>query len=338
MSKMIESVSYLIFFFLSVAGIAFFAGFESAFLSMNKIKLRHRAERKIDGADFLERLYRNKNDFLGFTLTGMTFFLVLALVFFVCFVATTVLGTSLFYFVSFIFLAILFTAVFGELLPRTYARDKSDKVIFFFIKPIIFTYRFFYIPVVFLTSTVTRFFMWGLGSDNSGLGLQSSKEELKLLVRLGERSGIVEDDELKLIESIFLFKGKRVSEHICEREHIVSVSVDSSLKQTAKLIHETGFSRLPVFDKDLDDIIGVVHISSILDSCSNLDKKVREVMTPVLYLLPDSTLRQALTSFKVEHSHMAIVVSRKRKTIGLLTLEDILEEVVGEIDDEFDHK
>jgi CBS domain containing-hemolysin-like protein len=336
---MFEMTNYLLVFALSVVGIAFFAGFESAFLSMNKVKLRHKAVKKIKGADFLESLYDNRDNFLGYTLAGMTFFFVLALISAVGLAEVSITNpTNSWYKILVVGAGIPLIVVFGELLPRTYGRDKADRAIFFFVRPVMLTYNFLYAPLVIITSGVTRFFMWLLGTDKSGLGLQSTKEELRLLVRLGEKEGIVEDDERKLIESIFTFHGKHVSTCACGREQIQAVSTSASLSDVAKLIANTGFSRIPVYEHDLDHPVGVVHLSSILVRVNDLDSSVKTVMTPVLKVLPDMTLKKVLESFQKERSHMALIVDGNGKTSGLVTLEDVLEEVVGEITDEFDKK
>ena len=334
---MLAIVKYLILFILSVGGIAFFSGFESSFLAINKVKLRHKADKKVHGADFLEGLYDNRDNFLGYTLAGMTLFFVLAFVAVVHLAFLSFPGNGLsMYRLLVMALSIPVVVIFGELLPRTWGRDNSDKAIFFFVKPVMVTYAFLYVPVVIFTSSIMRFFMWVLGSDSSGLGLQSSKEELKLLVRLGEKSGIVDDEERKLIESIFTFKGKTVKECSCPRKDVKALPVDSTIRDMARMSMDTGFSRIPVYKDTKDNFVGVVHISSVLNSVGNLQRSVKGVMHPILSIGTETSLKKALQAFQKQRSHMAVVVSNDGSTQGIVTLEDILEEVVGEIGDEFD--
>ena len=139
-----------------------------------------------------------------------------------------------------------------------------------------------------------------------------------------------------LIESIFTFKGKHISSCACKREEIKAVSVGATLSDVAKMVVDTGFSRIPVYEGDLNNPVGVVHISTVLEKVKDLDSSVTTVMTPLLKVLPEMPLKKVLHSFQKEHSHMAIVVTREGETTGLVTLEDVLEEVVGEITDEFD--
>ena len=328
-------------FFLCLIAVAFFTAFESSFASMNKVKLRHKVEQEVYGADFLEMLYNNREKFLGFTLVGMT----------LAFVGGTVVVVEIFRLLALegriasiwvepaaAILVIPLMLMLGELLPRTFARRYADRAVFIFVRPVMVTYAFFYVPLVIFTSGVTRFFMWMVGAKRSGLELRASKEELRLLVRLGEKEGIVEKAEGALIQSIFDFQGKNAGESLTPRVDIKALPQDSTIGQVAKLIEETGYSRIPIYEEDLDHIVGIVHAYDILTTDLDANGKAKELLKEVPSVPAGKSLTILLREFQATRNHMAIVVGEHGETVGLITLEDILEEVVGEIRDEYDEE
>ena len=326
-------------FFVCLLGVAFFTGFESSFAAMNKVKLRHKVEQEVYGADFLELLYNNREKFLGFTLVGMTLAFVGGTVIAVEFFRTLVVSGYLD--ASWVEPAAALTVMplmlmFGELLPRTFARRNADRAVFFFVRPVMVTYAFFYVPMVIFTSGVTRLFMWLLGTERSGLELRASKEELRLLVRLGEKEGIVEKDESELIESIFDFQRKTAGESLTPRVDMKALPKSSTVGNVARMISETGHSRIPIFDGDLDHIIGIVHAYDVLTADVNAEDSVDSIIKTIPSVPAGKSLTVLLREFQAARNHMAVVVGEHGETVGLITMEDILEEVVGEIRDEYD--
>mgnify|MGYP001550533161 CR=1 FL=1 len=326
-------------FFLCLLGVAFFTGFESAFAAMNKVKLRHKVEQEVYGADFLELLYNNREKFLGFTLVGMTLAFVggtvVAVEFFRGLKVTGVISAR--WVEPAAALAVMpLMLMFGELLPRTYARRYADRAVFYFVRPVMVTYAFFYVPLVIFTSGVTRLFMWILGTERSGLELRASKEELRLLVRLGEKEGIVEKDESELIESIFDFQRKTAGESLTPRVDVKALPKTSTVGMVARMIGETGHSRIPIFEEDLDHIVGIVHAYDVLTSNIKADASVESIVKKIASVPASKSLTVLLREFQATRNHMAVVVGEHGETVGLITMEDVLEEVVGEIRDEYD--
>ncbi len=334
---------YLIFaaqFLICILAVAFFSAFESSFGAMNKVKFRHKLTQKVYGADFIELLYNNREKFLGFTLVGMTLAFIAGIVIAVEFLSVALPGSLQMKWLG--PLAALVTVpimlMFGELLPRVLARRHADRAVFLLVKPVMFTYAFFYVPLVIFTSAVTKSFMWLLGTERSGLELRATKEELRLLVRLGEKSGIVEEGEGALIEGIFDFQGKTAAECLRPRVDIEALSKDVSIAQVAQFMLDTGKSRIPLFDGSLDTIVGIVHSFDILTTKKGMEEKAKALLKPVPSIPENKSISVLLREFQAGNPQMAIVVGEYGETVGLITMEDILEEIVGEIRDEYDEE
>lgn len=325
-------------FALCVAGVAFFTGFESAFAAMSKVKLRHRAAQGLEGADFLEHLYAEREKFLGFTLVGMTLAFVCGVVVAVRFFlqgegvwlpvgwAVPVAALS----------CVPFLLVAGEMIPRTLARRHADEAVGQLVRPVMVTYAFLYVPLVFVTGAVTRAVMRLLGAERSGLELRASKEELRLLVRMGEKEGIVERDEGAMIESIFDFQGKTAADCLTPRVEIHARPRTVTIGEVAQAMISSGHSRIPLTGEDLDDIIGIVHALDLLTTKHGPGEPADLLLQKVSRVPAGKALSVLLREFQATHEHMAVVIGEHGETLGLITLEDILEEIVGEMRDEFD--
>ncbi|MCD6404266.1 MAG: HlyC/CorC family transporter [Planctomycetes bacterium] len=168
---------------------------------------------------------------------------------------------------------------------------------------------------------------------------EAAEEEMLDAVSEGERQGVIEDQEREMIESIIEFKDVEVAEVMTPRTELTSLSGDTNLQETIPTIVASGHSRLPVWSENADNIVGVLYVKDILqhiDTPGGLDATVRSVMRAPYFVPETKMVNDLLQEFRAMNIHMAIVLDEYGGTSGIVTIEDILEEIVGEIEDEFD--
>jgi putative hemolysin len=197
-------------------------------------------------------------------------------------------------------------------------------------------------PFVTLMLTIGRFLLAPTGlleaakaTDES----QSNDEEIRDLVEAADAGGALEETR-ELIESIFTFGDTKLHEIMIPRPDIVALPIKSTAAQVTAILEETGLSRLPLYDGSVDQVVGILHIKDVL-SClgqGNRDFSPRELLREPLYLPESQKIDGALTAMRAQKTHLAIVIDEFGGTAGLLTVEDILEELVGEIADEHDRR
>jgi putative hemolysin len=174
-------------------------------------------------------------------------------------------------------------------------------------------------------------------SDDSKLG---SAEEIRDLVETAQASGVIEEGGKELIESIFDFGDTRVHEVMIPRPDILALPVTSSVEEVLDALQESGFSRVPLHEGSVDRIAGILHAKDVLRALSRgeVEFSVQSLMRPPVYVPESRKIDEALALMRAERTHLAIVIDEYGGTAGLLTVEDILEELVGEIADEHDSR
>jgi len=228
-----------------------------------------------------------------------------------------------------------FTLVLGELVPKSVALRRSESLACF-AAPIVRAFARTCAPAVTLLTKSTDAVMLLFGNDEAHDPFVS-EDEVKHLVHEGAEAGIFDEDERKLIHSIFEFTDTSVREVMTPRSEMHAVDTDIPPAALAKDLIETGFSRVPVYQSDLDHILGVVHIKDLFRALERSPTPALAEVTHPAYFVPDSMqISDLLRELQLRRTHLAIVVNEFGTVIGLVTIEDLLEEIVGEIRDEFD--
>ncbi|WP_129670888.1 hemolysin family protein [Candidatus Chloroploca sp. Khr17] len=229
-----------------------------------------------------------------------------------------------------------FTLVFGELVPKRLALLKAEQYAMLIATPMTFIARLSS-PVVSLLAFSTQLVLRLLGLDKT-LPAQVTEEDIQALVREGASGGEVTLHEQQLIESIFEFSDQQVRQIMTPRRDIVMIEAEATLGQIMPQVLEDGYSRFPIYQDTPDQIIGIVHVRDLLMLYHREGEAalVRSVISPPLYVAEHSLAAQLLATFRKQQRHMAIVVGEEGGVEGLVTLEDVLEEIVGNIEDEFD--
>jgi len=169
---------------------------------------------------------------------------------------------------------------------------------------------------------------------------EAAEEEMLDALSEGEREGVIEDHEREMMESIIEFKDAEVSEIMTRRTEIIAVNADSSLREILESTVKSGHSRLPVLDENADNMVGVLYVKDIL-ACvepDELERSVRSVMRTPYFVPETKVVRELLEEFRTTTVHMAIVLDEYGGTSGIVTIEDVIEEIVGEIEDEYDER
>lgn len=228
--------------------------------------------------------------------------------------------------------------VFGELAPKSIAIQRSEKTTLFIAYPLQF---FFYLfrPFIWVLNGIANFVIKRLGiSAIHGADIHSS-EELQYLVKQGQKSGEIDDAEYKIIKNAFDFSEQTAKQIMVPRTKVFAIDLNDFNESMLDKIIEESYSRIPCFSDNLDNIVGVVSLKDILIATRKKGPfNIREIMRDILIVPDTKSIGQLLNEFQLKHQQMAIVVNEYGGTEGIITMEDILEELVGEIQDEYDNE
>jgi putative hemolysin len=234
----------------------------------------------------------------------------------------------------------LLSIVVGELVPKTLALNFPERLALLVARPIGFLQSLLS-PVVWFVSRLSTILVRLLGGKEKPQGGYLSTEELKLLVETGSEQGGIEEEEKEMIHGVIELGDKRVHEVMVPRIGIRAVNVDDSLDEVLDMIVRAGHSRLPVFDESLDNIVGILYAKDLLpylkgNGRSNGQIDIRTLVRPAVYVPESKPVDDLLHEMQAQKRHIAIVVDEYGGTAGLVTMEDVVEEIVGEIQDEYD--
>ena len=244
------------------------------------------------------------------------------------------LNASIVSFFEIVFLSLILL-IFGEIIPKVFAMRNSLK----FAETVYLPLKFIFIlmsPIIFLLHKFSIFFENILGVKDEKIF--DSEEELKILTELGEEQGTLEEEESEMIQSIIHFNDKYAGEILTPRVDIIGIEASASIDDVMDLISKEQFSKIPVYTDNIDQIKGIIHVkdvtSYLIGSRPNIN--LLSIARPPFFAPENKPIDELLNDFKVKKTNMAIIVDEWGGTEGLITLEDIVEEVLGEIRDPFD--
>lgn len=311
---------------------AFFSSAETALASVNRLRLLHQSEAGDARASRVFRLLQRYEETLTSILIGNTIVNIAFILFggwwIIQFVETIAIQTVAF--LALFFLVLLF----GELIPKSYAREHTERYVLLIGRPL----RFFLLcfrPLVFLLLRLRQLALRLIGADPKGPLV--TEQELKALVDISQEEGIMGLAEAELVHQAVDFQHATVEDALTPRMDIQAIDIDARLEDILAEVQKGGYSRLPVYKDSIDHVIGVLSERDFLRAyVKNGSVDIREWIRPVSFVVPQTRLMDLLPELKVKQSHMAVVLDEFGGTAGLITLEDILEEIVGEIWDEHD--
>lgn len=327
---------------------AFFAASEIAFISLNDNKIEKQAKEGNKKAIQIQKMLENPSKFLSTIQIGITLAGFLSSAFasdtFADMLAPILnnllpLGMGVWKSISIIFITIIlsfFTIIFGELVPKRLAMKNYEKIAFATIGIIriisILTSPF----VKFLTITTNAISkLFGVNENDEEI---VTEEEIKMMVDQGEENGTIEEEEKELINNVFEFNDITVSEIMTHRTDIFAVDINMSPSELLEEIikDDCKHSRIPVYEETIDEIKGVLYVKDILKNISKKTFKIKNIVKEVYFVSQNKLINELFKELQKNKKHMAIIVDEYGGTAGLITMEDIIEEIVGDIFDEFD--
>lgn len=228
--------------------------------------------------------------------------------------------------------------VFGEIIPKSFARANYESIAIFSMRFIVIFYKLTY-PLVWLLSEFSSFTLKTMGSEEL-IHPAITEDELEFLVNEGKRAGVLKDVKRNMITGVFDLDETKAREIMTPRTDIIAIKKEESIEEAAKLIIQSGHSRLPVFEDRIDNIVGIVFAKDLLRQLTHSEnpdsKTLSQIMREPLFVPESKQLLEVFNDLKRTKNHMAIVIDEYGGTAGIVTMEDTLEEIVGDIQDEFD--
>jgi len=313
---------------------AFFSGAETALTSLSEAKTRQLIENSKRSSKALKLWAQHPTRVLTTLLIGNNIVNILSAA------LATVIAEDLFGsygvgiatgFMTFVLL------VFGEVTPKTFARYNAES-----IAPIVMTLLY---PLYLIFSPIVSLLTWfaalivRVAGGKSSSGPVATEEDIAFMIRLGNKEGVLAREEGDMLESVFEFRETLVKEVMVARTKICSLEKNASLDEVLAQIKEQNHSRWPVYEDNIDNVIGIFHSKDLIGTLESSKNNfyLMDYVRPALFVPDMMKLRTLLKEFKHGKAHLAIVVDEYGGTAGIISLEDILEEIVGEIHDEYDN-
>lgn len=328
---------------------AYFAASEIAFISLNDAKIEKQAKEGNKKAKQIEKMLKTPSKFLATIQIGITLAGFLSSAFasetFADKIAPYLyniipaISLGVWKSLAIIFITIIlsfFTLVFGELVPKRLAMKHYEKISFATIG-VIRTISIITAPFVKLLTSVTNGIskIFGVGENEEET---VTEEEIKMMVDQGEESGTIKEDEKELINNVFEFNDITVSEIMRHRKDIfavdINISTDELLEELSK--EEYRYSRIPVYDETIDEIKGVLYVKDVLKNINKKTFKVKNVIKDAYFISQNRLINEVFRELQKNKKQLAIILDEYGGTAGIVTMEDILEELVGDIYDEYD--
>lgn len=327
---------------------AFFAASEMAIVSMDKKKLLTLSEQGDKRAIKVEKLLKEPSKFLSTIQVGITF-----AGFFTS--ASAAVGLShkfgnflenlsvLFaYKVSFVLITVIlafFSLVFGELVPKRIALQNAEKFALFSVGTINFVYKIMS-PFVYLLSLSTNVILKIFSIPTSGVEAKVTLEEIKSIVEVGQEQGIINPTEREMIDGVISFDDVLAEEVMTARTEVFMIDIDEPDKDFETLM-QMRYSRVPVYEGDIDNIIGILYIKDFFLEAYKVGFKnvnIRSILRPAYFIPERKNINDLFLELKNSRNQMAVLIDEYGGFTGIVTMEDLIEEVMGEIDDEYDKK
>jgi putative hemolysin len=332
---------------------AFFAASEIALISLNDNKVKLLAESGDKKAKMLQNLLSEPSRFLATIQIGITLAGFLASAFaagsFSGRLSEVLLSwgvpipANLLESISVVIITLIlsyFTLVLGELVPKRLALQKAEAIANFAVTPLTILSKITAPFVKLLTlsmNVIVRLF----GVDPNAEDENVTEEEIRMMVDVGKEKGTIQDIEKVMINNIFEFDNKTVSDIMTHRTNIVAIPVETGLKEIAQIANLEKYTRFPIYEENIDHIIGILHVKDLIqfiENGTNEDFNIRKLLREPYYVLESIRTDQLFKEMQKHNLHMAIAVDEYGGTDGIVTIEDLIEEIVGNIFDEYDEQ
>jgi len=302
-----------------------FAGSETAFITTNKIRFELWVRNKYKSALFAEKFFRDPELFISTTLVGNNIANIVATSYATVYLINYFSETATWLLIT------VFVLIFGEILPKALFRILDDLVVLIIIYPIRF-FHFLFRPLIWIVNSISTGILSLLGMKSDNVKVFFSKEDVALLLNEGKVAGIIEEDDHKIISKVLDLPDTLVREAMVPRTQIEAVDIKTSVTKIRSFMSEKGFTKVPVYKNDIDHIIGVIFMYDLFQDINS----VKEVIKPVTIAPENKKCNALLKEFKKNNTSIAVVIDEYGGTAGLVTTEDLIEELFGEFDDASD--
>lgn len=326
-----STVSYIVIMLVCLIMSAYFSATETAFLSMNKTKMKTLAEKGDRGAALACKLEERYDKLISTILIGNN----------IVNIALASIGTVMFTrelgdigaTVSTVVVTIV-VLIFGEISPKSIAKDCAESFACF-SAPIIQAMIWFFTPLCAVFSMWKKLLskLFHLQPSN-----KMSQEELLMMVDEVQQDGSIDENEGGLLKNAIEFSEQEARDILIHRVDLAALPVDADKKRIAEMFNETKYSRLLIYQDTIDNILGTLHQKDFYVGTGITDKPIREILSPTIFVLENEPISLILKKLQRAKTHVAVVIDEYGGTCGIVTMEDILEELVGEIWDEHDEE
>ena len=316
-----------------IAMSSFFSMSETALMSISKIRLRHMVEEEVPNAKLVEKLLEDPNKLLGAILIGNNIVNIGASSLSTI-VATNIFGSGGVGIATGVMTILVL--IFGEITPKSIAKQKSEAVALKVAK-IIRLVVFIFKPFISIFTGISSLFIKVLGGDPNATESFITEEELKTMVDVSEEEGVLENVEKEMIFNVFDFADQQVKDIMVQRVDIVSIDEEADYDEVMEVIKSEQFSRIPVYNQTIDNIIGVLNVKDLAmveNPRENFD--IKKYIREPYYTFEFKKVVELFKEMKKTRNHIAVVLDEYGGTVGIVTIEDLVEEIVGEIEDEYD--
>lgn len=322
---------------------AIFSSSETALTSISLAKIRQLQEENEKKSKILKRIKHKMGDIISTILIGNNIVNIAATAILADLTSGMSIGKGNSTLITTVVMTILIL-IFGEITPKSFATQNPLKVAVIVARPIEIL-AFIFKPILIVLTHVTNVIIKVLGGEVMKNSPFVTEEEIRSLVDVGEEEGILQYQEKEMIQNIFEIDDIQVGEVMLPRIDIVAIDSESTIKEALDMIVECGHSRIPVFKETIDNIVGILYAKDLLPfsffKCDNdelREKTITELMRPAYYVPETKKANLLLKELQLKQTHIAIVLDEYGGTEGLVTIEDILEEIVGDIFDEYDNE
>jgi putative hemolysin len=310
---------------------AFFSAAETALTSISKIKLLAMMEEKVKNADKIQKLTSNPSKMLSTILIGNN----------IVNICASSLATSIAIFysptagvgIATVVMTIV-VLIFGEITPKSFAAQHAEKLALGVVNVILFL-QFVFTPIIVLLNVVTGALLRILGVKKDEKAPTVTEAELKTMVNVSHEEGVLEVEERRMINNVFNFGDAQASDVMTPRIKVVALDIESTYDEVMQVFREEKFSRLPVYTESIDKIVGVLHLKDVIFNGAAAFS-VEKLMRKPFYISAQTDVAKLFEQMKEKNNPFAIVLDDYGGTAGLLTFEDLVEEIVGNLFDEYD--
>lgn len=320
----------LLITFLVISGI--FSAAETAFITLNKIHLHSMREMGLKNTERVRKIIESPQKLLSTILIGNNFVNVSASAI-AASLAIKLSGEHSLFVTTIILTFVIL--IFSEITPKHIANQHPQKIADVLAKPIAFCVWLF-TPIVFILNLITNGLIVLLGGKPGDSPRLITESDLKAMVDVSHEEGVLEIDERQMINNVFAFGDSDAKDVMLPRTDIIAISSTVSYDEIQNVFKSEGFSRIPVYKENIDDIIGILHLKDFMFMTDKNTFELEKIIREPFFTHEYKPTRELFTTMRIKRIPMAIILDEYGGTAGLITLEDLIEEIVGDIDDEYD--